>query len=225
MKYVLVGDMHVKRDNLDESKRLIEWIGSIGGKPIFMGDQHDSMGVVRAEVIEFWDWAYRHLPKSISLTGNHDLSSDGSASAMTAHKDITEVVTNEPAWVSADIAAIGYIRDNDTFVATTWDVYKKGAKYILCHAEFNGAQFENGFYSPHGIDVSKCPPAIFISGHIHKRQRIQAGQHDIRYIGTPRQLTRSDIGERKGVIVWDTETEQFTDMPTPHQVSKPFQHI
>jgi DNA repair exonuclease SbcCD nuclease subunit len=230
---LLIGDMHVKKDNLEESERIIDWICLLteenNATPIFMGDQHDTMSVVRTEVISFWDSAYRKIGinKSYSIEGNHDLCPSGLTSAMTAHNEITKVITkNSPVFLDKDVAAIGYIRDKLIFTQKILDLYNKGARHILCHSEFYGAQYENGFYAPHGIELDNLPKDLmFISGHIHKRQLIinsNTKQTVVNYIGTPRMITRSDIGETKGVTIFNTETKQFKFIETPEKVSEPF---
>ena len=240
MKYLLIGDMHTKLDNIEESRRLIEFIvkncKETEATPIFLGDQYDGMAAIRAEVLEFWVWAYSYINNaltgddskvsSISLTGNHDLNSDCSASAMSAHEKQTVVASGFGYLpLEGGIAAFGYIRDNSAFIAQAQDAYSKGFRTILCHAEFDGAQYDNGFYSPHGIDLNLCPPVVFISGHIHKRQWVKANNCEVRYIGTPRMLTRSDIGEAKGLVLWDTTKDEFKSIPTPSEVAVPFQQI
>lgn len=244
MRYCLVGDLHVKLDNLKESRRVIEWVAQEAKRhdatPIFMGDQFDSMSVIRAEVLEFWVWAYGYLnntisgdatkPCTISLVGNHDINSDGTASAMSAFESVTTVVDARGlAMLDGNVGAIGFIRDNDKFAAMASAAVQMGCKYLLCHAEFNGAMYENGFYSPHGIDLEKIPNNIqYISGHIHKRQTFGTtvtGQPRIIYIGTPRQLTRSDIGEVKGICLFTPATGDGTFIQTPINVSDPYVEV
>jgi len=240
MKYLLVGDVHADLDNLDESRRLIRWIVPLvkkyGALPIFMGDQYSKMAIIRAEVLEFWVWAYNHINaelsgneydiNSISLVGNHDLNSDGSASSMRAHAKQTMLApASADTAISKNIAAIGYTRDNDTFIKMAQAAYRDGVRTILCHAEFNGAKYDNGFYAPQGIDLESCPPVLFISGHIHTKQEIKSEFTKVLYVGTPRQLTRSDIGEVKGVHLWETDTNEMEFIPTPADVAEPFQQI
>lgn len=229
MKLLLIGDMHVKKDNIAESEKLIDWLVILCKEqkaiPVFMGDQHDTMSIVRTEVLDFWDRAYRKfgIKQSFSLEGNHDLCPAGLTSAMTAHQELTKVITKEGFLISKKIKALGFIRDNDFFIKKCLEAHREGVEYILCHAEFQGAKYENGFYAPHGIDLSVFPETIkFISGHIHKRQKIG---NKVQYIGTPRMLTRSDIGEIKGVTVMDTENFTFEFIKTPEDVAEPFVHF
>jgi DNA repair exonuclease SbcCD nuclease subunit len=228
--------MHVKKENIEESSRVIDWIIQLcqqhDALPVFMGDQYDTMAIKRVEVEEFWYEAYEKIDgklgrrdgiSSISVTGNHDLNSDGSASAMTVHKKQTHVIS-AMGKISSELYAIGYVRDNQEFIKCAEHLYGSGAKVILCHAEFNGAEYENGFYAPHGIDLEKCPPVTFISGHIHKSQKLQASNGAVvLYTGTPRHLTRSDAGQVKGVWLMDGTTVDM--ILTPSAVAEPFVQI
>ena len=53
-----------------------------------------------------------------------------------------------------------------------------GPTVLVCHSEFSGSQFENGFYSPHGFNPDEIPFDTIISGHIHKEQIIAGGKVD-----------------------------------------------
>lgn len=233
MNYLLVGDMHVKRDNIEESKKLIGWIADLSKKynarVIFLGDQYNDFGLVRVEVLEFWKNAYKQIPNSISLVGNHDLNPAGVTSSMLAHENDTLVIGNRLTLIDENLKmyAVGFIRDNVLFSDIALAAKSLGAKILLCHAEFNGAQYENGFYAPHGVELDKVPnDIVYISGHIHKKQDItnKLGQVVVRYIGTPRMLTRSDIGEVKGVTL--LKSDGYTEfIPTPENVCEPFKEF
>lgn len=228
MKILAIGDMHVKKDNIEESQRLIHWIfeTAYASQPdaiLFMGDQYDTMGIVRVEVIRFWTEAYSRLAQlgipTLSLIGNHDLNSEATASSMVAHRELTRVIGNPWLYPIDKVGFVGFIRDNSEFEKAVIDLKSRGASVIFCHAEFNGAQFESGAYAPHGIDSSKFSDVKFISGHFHKAQKFA----NVWYTGTPRHLTRSDIGEVKGINLIDTDDLSKTVfIPTPEDVCQPF---
>jgi DNA repair exonuclease SbcCD nuclease subunit len=69
---------------------------------------------------------------------------------------------------------------------------------------------------------------LVISGHIHTHQSINYRPergYQIIYPGTPRQLTRSDIGMEKGVVLWSVRGGQFQLIPTPEDVCERFKQI
>lgn len=235
--YLLVGDPHVRKDNLEESKKLLLWIKGLSeetkSRVIFFGDQHDGHGNVRVEVLEFWDWAYRlFLPHKVSLTitGNHDMNMECTASALAPNRDITQLIDKEPKLTqisrSYGIYAIPYVKSSAQFEQIV-SAAPADCRTILCHQEFNGAQYENGFYAPGGVNLSKVPEHIlFVSGHIHKSQVIPGR---VVYIGTPRHLTSSDIGSTKGVHLWrataDPKQSLFQIIQTPESVCETMKKI
>lgn len=231
MKLLLVGDMHVKKDNLLESERLMTWIVNTSRQSaidaiVFLGDQYNFMGIAHVEVVEFWHKWFKEIAqnnlKSYSLIGNHDINADATASAMIAHNVLTKTVGSEGCLLSTGECFLGYIRNNSDFIKKVNDFYHKGARTLFCHAEFNGAKYENGFYAPHGIDIESLPKDIkIISGHIHMNQEFG----NIWYPGTPRHLTRSDIGQEKGIWLYDTETKQRHFIKSPDDICVPFKEI
>lgn len=235
MKLLLVGDLHVKKDNIEVSTKFIPWVRDLAleheATVLFEGDQYNDFGVARVEVMAFWNWAYSQVLGSISLVGNHDLNPDGTATAMISHKHQTRVIWDEPEIIDAKnrVDGLGFIRDFEKFKAKVMQAYDRGARTIICHAEFVGAQYENGFYSPHGIDVDLFPEdLVFISGHIHNKQKLvskKTGKTRVIYTGSPRMLTRSDIGAIKTVTLYDTEARQFQDIEVPETICPRFQEI
>lgn len=230
MKIIEIGDLHVKKDNIDESIRFIKWLIDIikevkskenGIKLIFLGDQFNDFGVARVEVIKFWTWASNQLttilpPTDIVyLIGNHDRNSEGTDSAMSAFFDKGQLIDKLGEKITHNIGGIGFIRDNELFTKEVITMYNEGVRLIYCHQEFQGAMFETGMYVPHGVDPTIFPPnLIFRSGHFHKKQSFGK----ITYVGTPRYLTKSDIGETKGIHIYDSITLKETFLPTPEEV-------
>ncbi len=226
--------MHVKKDNIEESDRLIDFIIikalAVSASIVFSGDQYNDHSIVHTAVLDFWKRTYFKLSaagiKSYSLVGNHDLSSDYKHSPMYVHSDYTDVVL-EPKMISPSVGCIGYIKNHDDFGVKVMGLYNAGARLIFCHAEFDGASFDNGFYIPNGIKVSDFPTDLtFVSGHIHSKQELtQNGVIRVYYPGTPRMLTRSDLSKEKTLMVIDTLNRYFGYIAVPADVCEPFRHI
>jgi DNA repair exonuclease SbcCD nuclease subunit len=222
--YLLIGDMHVKKDNIEESGRLIGFIASVCQEkhlvPIFMGDQYDKHGIIHVEVLDFWTNAFKWMTMQgivqiHALRGNHDLSGDSKFSPMIAHCQVNDI---KDLFVFGNIAAVPFFRDNNTFINKAKEAFNKGVQILLCHQEFNGARFENGFYAPNGINIDDLPKMRYISGHIHKKQLLG---DSVFYIGSSRQLTVSDIGEPKTLTILDEKGNiQFIDIP--NEICEPF---
>ncbi len=83
----------------------------------------------------------------------------------------------------------------------------KGNDYLLCHTDITGLKFNTHTDITTGCDVEGLN--IFktvYSGHIHYAQKFR----NVNMLGSPYQLTRSDMGNKKGVTMLDLETEQET---------------
>jgi len=218
-KIILVGDLHSKNSNLEETKKLFEFIDvqakSYGIKDIFLlGDLFDTHGIVHLPVT----YCYYELFNKYSnlnfycLVGNHDYVVHGSQSkhALVAFYNLPNVVVID----SVDDEPFTYQCEGIQFdcIPHTTDEYfyelckKKKSDVLLCHHTFIGAQYENNFFAPNGIDLSQVLYSKIVSGHIHKQQSVGK----VYYPGTPRWLKESDANEEKGIWLWDgLEQYQF----------------
>lgn len=225
-EFIWVGDPHVKQNNIEESSRLIEWVDQEALKRdlpvVFAGDQYNDFGIARVEAVKFWSSAFHSMKsKAIALVGNHDANPDMSLNFMDIHSDYVMVI-DKPVVIN-DIGLLPFYRKNDIFVEEMNKLALLGVKWVLCHQEFNGCQYENGFYAPGGVDPELIPESIVgvIGGHIHKQQKFGK----IWYPGTARHLTKSDVGEVKGIFYVNLKTQQNEIIHTPIEVSEPFQVI
>lgn len=221
-KFIWVGDPHCKKNNIDESIRLVTWITAKAkeyGLPIvYAGDQYDDFGIAKIECVNFWNWAFQQDTGSVSIVGNHDQNSDGSLNFMAVHAEHTKVI--QSLTKIGQVALMPFYRKNEKFEEDLKAL--TDSRFVLCHQEINGCQFETGFYAPHGANLASIPESVqmLISGHIHREQSFDR----VWYPGTPRHLTRSDIGHEKGIWVIDLTGQKMTKefIPTPKEVSEPF---
>jgi DNA repair exonuclease SbcCD nuclease subunit len=232
---LFIGDMHVKKDNLIESDRLIDFAIETAVENnayiIFSGDQYNDHSIIHASVLDFWKKAYAKIKAvdidSCSLVGNHDLSSDYKHSPMFSHSDYTKVIL-EPCQISRNIGGVGYVKNHEDFITQVMGLYNGGVRLVFCHAEFDGASFDNGFYIPNGIKISDFPSDLtFVSGHIHSRQELSSnGVVRVYYSGTPRMLTRSDLSKEKTIMLIDpSNVNKVRYIPVPPHVCEPFTHV
>jgi hypothetical protein len=236
---LLIGDPHVRKEDIREARKFIEFIvngvrvleKTMGHRkvlPVFMGDQMNDFALARAEVLAFWKWAYDQIRAiepdhdSLSLEGNHDMNQEESASTMCVYDERTVLAGKKPVFINSQVAAIGFIRKEELFYQAAMSAYAEGARTILCHAEFDGAKYESGTYAPNGFKLDRYPSDLmFITGHIHLQQSFG----NVWCIGTPRHLTRSDIGETKGIQILDFATGENYFTPTPADVFEPFRAV
>lgn len=226
MKTLWIGDVHLRLSDLQDSDSLIDQLLDIivqeaPETTILAGDLFDTFGIVRSEILAKWTRFFLEaskITKTVALVGNHDMAgADGGVSSMEPFKAYPNVtIVDRPTYIPGLAFFYPFIRDTKHFEAQC-RALPDGA-LLFCHQSFNGAQFENGFYDPHGADVS-CVEHLggAISGHVHKAQKIA----NIEYLGTPRQLTFSDSGEKKAVFTLTLSKDSYTvdkshvlDLPT-----------
>jgi hypothetical protein len=125
--------------------------------------------------------------------------------SMKMYEDLITVV-DQPKILN-DTLFLSYCSSSDEFIKICNQLPKK---YLVCHATFEGAQFENGFYAKEGIDQKLIPHEKIISGHIHRR----ADLGKVSYIGSPRWRTVSDANQNKSLTVLDHESDFRLEIDT-----------
>ena len=73
-------------------------------------------------------------------------------------------------------------------------MYKDTADYAFMHTEISKMKMDNGMSITSGVNPDAFNGMIF-AGHIHKRQETKK----VIYVGSPFQMSRSDIGNQKGI--------------------------
>lgn len=212
MKILRVGDMHVQPKNMNEAEKIMQFVPQTASKYSvdrieFLGDLNHFHGIIRLEVQEFWNYWLAELSSRYMvkvLVGNHDRLSnkDNVFNSLNVFKKIgtdgSLKIFSQPAQEGIYLF-VPYIHDNQEFI----NVVKSfpTAKVLVCHAEFDGSRYENGFYAPNGVKPEEIPIDIIISGHIHSSQIIANGKVD--YPGTPTWNTNSDANEKKGIWLYE----------------------
>lgn len=86
------------------------------------------------------------------------------------------------------------------------------SSFLCGHFELSGFPIQRGFISDKGTLSKDLLSKYFkvISGHYHS----PSSKDNISYIGTPYQLTWSDYGDRKKVIVYDFDESEFEEIYT-----------
>lgn len=213
---------------MDESDALLSFVAQTAlsnnvDSIVILGDLMHTFGIVRTEVIYFWkEWlsTLSDICKVNVLVGNHDMKNQGNDEDSEHALDIFNLLKKKNLSIidlpkiDGPFGFVPYIHDKNKFVEAANRLTDSGAKVIICHADFDGAQYENGFYAPNGIKQEDLKTELVISGHIHKRSRFGK----IIYPGTARWLTSSDANEEKGLWLVEHDdingailNEQFID--------------
>lgn len=230
MKWLVVGDVHAKENELGDCASLIEFIRTVAiqqkaDSVVFMGDQYHNHSLVHLEVMNFWKAVFSSLTgsgiKPICLVGNHDMTgSKGSvATAMMAHEGDC-VVVREPTRHKG-VLFMPYVPDAGSFVSLCkphledrTDPYDQpigGCKTIFCHQTFSGSVYDNGFYARDGINPDLLGDVEIVSGHIHTPQSFA----NVFYVGGPRWLTAADANIHRAIWLIETDPDGCITAKTP----------
>lgn len=153
-----------------------------------------------------------------SVLGNHDIFYRQSTS-LSGIKELTErypnvhIITKYTSREvdNCQIDFVPWICNENVEEITQEIASSSYDRYRLCIGHFELADFEmqKGMKCSKGTfdaDSLKCYNKV-ISGHFHTPSQ----KGFIEYIGTPYQLTWSDVGDAKKVILFDTETLEFEE--------------
>lgn len=218
-KYLLVGDVHATPATLPECEKLFKFVVAQAKEHniktiILMGDLLDTHAILHSTVINFYYniFSYYNGFHFICLVGNHDHPiKNRKEHGLVAFKGIENVTVVDEYLHFAEFDAIPFT-DNEEFAEI---IGKRKSDTLLCHHEFLGSSYENGFYSSHGIEASNLPYKKIISGHIHKIQEFGV----VKYVGAPRWIHASDANQDRGIWLWDGK-EAFEFIPTDEVVGK-----
>lgn len=201
-KVLYIGDVHATQGELGDCQKLVDYAANIckekKAQACFLGDQHHHHAVMNVYVLEFWAEAAKKFKTPMFLVGNHDMpgTSSSTAHAMIPQKGAGAIVVDEP-MVKDGILFVPYMDDPEEFVKVCGR-YAKDAKVLVCHQTITGAQYENGFYAPDGVDPARIPQDTVISGHVHLPQTVAK---KVVYVGGPRWRTLSDANVERALLL------------------------
>lgn len=89
---------------------------------------------------------------------------------------------------------------------------ESNAPYLLGHFEISGFEMMAGTLCTHGLDKSIFGRYDSVwSGHFHHPSEYV----NIKYLGSPYEMTWSDYNGKRGFHIFDTETRELTFVPNP----------
>lgn len=227
MKFFKISDLHYGKYTLDSDKWLklmtsymYEWfIPTVkkhikkDDKIIILGDIFDNRNSINLKVITAVVKLFEDLSKLgevHAIVGNHDmyLMNNPEINSVCMIRNIPNVFIYEKPTVmtfaNKDVVFMPWIhgKDNELEVISKYS----GANLLLCHSDLNGCRTQLYPTRPHNrkileIDDFKGFDRVF-SGHIHIQQTI----NNFTFVGAPYHLDRNDIGNEKGIWVYDVKT-------------------
>ena len=188
-----------------------------GDACFILGDIFDSRQSINILVMNSCIQVFQELAKLFGedgvyvMTGNHDCWTKDSADvhSLTCLSGIPNVhVYNKPGIVKAQDTKLvifpwgmGIEEEREFLESTSSDV-------LFVHTDIKDARFNSKVKVEHGngTETYRRHKRVY-GGHIHYRQRVN---DFITLIGSPYQMTRTDIGNRKGVYLLDLQTKEET---------------
>jgi hypothetical protein len=183
-----------------------------------LGDVFDDRKSIDINVNEIAIDIFEILGSLVSvyiINGNHDLSkktNKGNTSLRTFTNIPGITVIKEPTLLKikpsnkilSNIIAIPYLGNHNEENKVLLE-YSNKTNYAFMHTDISQMKFDNGMTIIGAVDSTIYKGKI-LSGHIHKRQEM----NNVIYIGSPYQLRRSDIGNKKGIYKLDFKTNEIT---------------
>jgi DNA repair exonuclease SbcCD nuclease subunit len=232
-KIILISDIHygIHASNIEWKENIDSYFTNFffpllkrenTGKTcvIILGDYFDNRQSLNIDVMISAINTISEMTKIVPvymIVGNHDLyqKSGLEKHSLICLKRIPNLVivdSDTPYVINTEndkkITLISWIGDhvNETAVINK---YKKNSDILLMHAELCGMSYDNGREIAEGAIVKLGKNCKLYAGHIHKRQVSKSGA--MTYVGSPYHLTRSDIGNTKGVYILEDHDDGLVE--------------
>jgi DNA repair exonuclease SbcCD nuclease subunit len=223
----MITDTHLGVRNSSEEwiqivrKYFFEWFIPLvkkeykpGDVLVHLGDVYDSRQSINLKVLNLCVEVFGELSKIFPdgifiIAGNHDCYSKESndINSLTSLKFIPNInVYEEP---------ISLVFGKRKAFMMPWRTNEESAAellaevpahdYLFCHTDIRGLSFNKYTKIEEGISYNKLENFNRVySGHIHYSQNFGK----VRMLGSPYQLTRSDMDNKKAILLLDLETEE-----------------
>ncbi len=194
-----------------------------GDACFILGDIFDSRQLLNILVMNSCIKLFKDLSDLFSdtgvflITGNHDCWTKDSADVHSL--SCLEYIPNVYSFDKATTIQT----ENSKLVFLPWGMNSEDEKYFLentssdylfVHTDIKGARFNSKVMieDGNGEETYRRHKNVY-GGHIHYRQKVNKF---ITLIGSPYQMTRSDMGNKKGIYIVDLETNTETFIENNH---------
>lgn len=218
-KILAYSDLHIRPKRLDDCVTVLKAIPKIYSAyncdlVINGGDTFDTRGIIETHCLkaiydEYKVWADLGI-KQITLVGNHDQEDrDGEIHPMSIFsfqdwKTVDKPIEIDGMWFFPYMKA----EKIEAFFASGYKNKFKD-KIAFVHWGFTGAYMNDWRKDPSGVASLYAEPFKKVySGHYHYRASLE-GNEKIQYIGSPLQQSFAEMGQEKGVLIIDTDKNEF----------------
>jgi DNA repair exonuclease SbcCD nuclease subunit len=180
---------------------------------VHLGDVYDSRQSINLKVLNLCVEVFGELSKIFVdgifiIAGNHDCYSKESndINSLTSLKFIPNInIYEEPETVKFGDKKV-FLMPWRTDEEAAAELLAKTPEhdYLFCHSDIRGLNFNKYTKIEEGLSYNRLDNFKRVySGHIHYSQNFGK----VRMLGSPYQLTRSDIDNKKAILLLDLETE------------------
>lgn len=183
---------------------------------IHLGDVYDSRQSINIKVLNLGINIFESLSEVFNdgiyvIAGNHDLwgKTSNEINSLKSLKWIPNVnILEEPESLTLgrkNFFLMPWRKDHDAERDCLNNITPHD--YLCCHTDVTGMKFNKYVNIDSGVDSSTMKKfGKVYSGHIHYSQDFD----NIKMLGSPYELTRSDLGNPKGITMLDLQTEEET---------------
>jgi DNA repair exonuclease SbcCD nuclease subunit len=189
---------------------------------VFCGDLFHTHGKIDAEVLkvahEGWCRIMQHHDKpnhAYAIVGNHD-TADKTMNTHAMHwlESLGVNVVDEP-WhngfngLPRKLSFLPYTEDAEVIKDFFEEAQDKQGDNPVCfmHSGIDGVPMKSGFVPGSAFNTDMIPDGVqhVFSGHYHPHMQVTL---KATVVGTPMQLNWADEGDRRGFLVYDTDTDE-----------------
>jgi len=126
-------------------------------------------------------------------------------------------VYSEPTEVKLDNLKVLFIPwiNQENEAKTLKLIEKTNCKCAMGHLELQGFRVNRQIVMEHGMECSIFDKfSNVFSGHYHTRST----NGKVHYLGNPYEIYWTDVGDKRGFTIFDTETQEFFSVDNPHRI-------
>lgn len=175
---------------------------------------HDRKGIPDEVLHRVGEWLERCNAASVRvyvLAGNHDMSIHGNGTCSIRGLSGAATILDKPVMIEVDGIPTGFLPYLDSPEQVRAEVQKladKGAASLIAHLGLGDPKYADctpaDYEVPGAINVMDLHPSLFeqvFLGHYHNYHEILP---NLRYVGSPLQLSFKEAGQRKGFLSWQS---------------------
>jgi len=211
-RWIVFSDLHVSKRTMETCKEVLqkvhdEAVATRAGV-LFLGDFWHARGAIPVEplnealaLMSSTKWT----APTIMIPGNHDqVTAGGYSHALTplAASNANILVFDGPTLYNGALW-LPYRRNADVLKRAIQDC-RGEFNAIFCHADVVGASMNETFQARDGLDPALFGGANTYTGHYHKPHVVPNTK--ITYVGSPYEVSRSEAGQTKELLILDTKT-------------------